>query len=640
MAPISHRRETLLFSQDSTQTLQDEDSQRLPDLQDRYDHARDNQDRRTTWTEALGPNEDEQAIQESFNNADTPTEYAAAVAASPKFAFDLTTDLLKFGMRAGEERNVLFEANELNLKKLKALNERYTDVNNQLEELTQTHNSTVDEHRMALQELRQKIHADNSDNPTAVSSLSGQLAVSRKGLEFFREACKKAELKNKDSEAESASLRQEVAEQREKLAEAQEDLLELDDLRAQLRADTNRGRQETTNGRRERSDWELSMERRMNEGMPPPPPPSRRQSRQPSFDRSRDGSRPRRHSRQPSPHRGRDGSRSRREETTFTTRTKSHRLQHGAVYLDSTQELNVLSSRNVKDPEKFSGLGDDTFYPWLQAVELKLASSTCRTMGDALRWVHSWTKDDAWKLLDPSIPSTGSYSTRCVDPFDSVDDLLKELSDRYGDEHQTSKKRAEFDKLRQGDRESFHDFHLKFRSLRAHLGRMSSDDEVWELKRRLNYTLQQRTAGLEFDSIKDLEKKLKALEVDLERIREDNPRKNDSSAKDRTHNSKDTKTSRPAGRAPELPRQSGKPAEVKQYSSYSDLPNDLKKLPFLDRDERARCQKEGLCNRCRKAGHMAHDTHRCPLGILPRKPVNNSTTILNPEVPGNASTVP
>jgi hypothetical protein len=209
--------------------------------------------------------------------------------------------------------------------------------------------------------------------------------------------------------------------------------------------------------------------------------------------------------------------------------------------------------------------------------------------------------------------------------------MLKHLASRYGTYDHQGKAFGKFATLNQGKNESFSDFYVKYSEVAPYL-HMTAENEILQFKSKLNARYRGKIVGEKFLTVEELVARCENLESDFEyndalnkaaeTEKKDNPRTTRSG---RSYNSNTTTTG--TGGEGRLRRE--------------DLPEEFRNLPPLTTEEHRRCEKEGLCKRCRRKGHMQMEKDKCPLfqwemAAKERRLNNSNTTVTDDGEPGKA----
>ena len=101
---------------------------------------------------------------------------------------------------------------------------------------------------------------------------------------------------------------------------------------------------------------------------------------------------------------------------------------------------------------------------------------------------------------------------------------------------------------------------------------MEDDEEQYELRKRLNYKCGDRILTSKFNKVKDIVSTLKDFEVNLEILRDNNPRERKPEDKNKGKGKDKAGSAAAATVTVTLPKQSGLPSEVKQYKDWNDIP--------------------------------------------------------------------
>ena len=149
--------------------------------------------------------------------------------------------------------------------------------------------------------------------------------------------------------------------------------------------------------------------------------------------------------------------------------------------------------------------------------------------------------------------------------------MLTKLNDRYGDKYKASKARTKFEKLQQQLNESFYDFYRTFRRLSAYR-RIEDNKEQYKLRKRLNYKCGNRILTSKFKTVKDIVATLKDFEVNLEILRNNNPRKRKPEDKNKGKGKDKAGSTIATTVTVTLPKQSSLLSEVKQYKDQNNVP--------------------------------------------------------------------
>jgi hypothetical protein len=416
----------------------------------------------------------------------------------------------------------------------------------------------------------QAAHAlqNNVTAPGELARAKDQIKEEKKKTAEWYSIVKQKEAEIKDKEGELALLRDDLAQ----TVDLQD---EITTLKAKIDALENDKRGRSKPRSQPRSDASRSLSRRR-----------RAQQGQGSRSVSRPRSRPDRT----------------RREGTYLPNMSTH-----TVVCDPAQLKNILTDRNISGPSKFTGKSED-FYPWIKGLELKLRTSTFKSQLDGLQFVQTFLSGDAYSLTEPRIPST--WGRPCMNPYETVDEMLEHLKDRYGETNTEARYMTKMENLVQNRSESFSAFYSKFQQYRAYLPDMSEKTEMFQLTKKLNTTYKTRIRdGTEFASLKELVRRLQNIENQLEEDKDDYGQANREGK----------------NRGKGLPSKDGALDEQKKYK-LEDIPEKYRKLKALDDTEREKCRKEGRCLRCREKGHLQYQRKECPLGKFTDRTITSLTT--------------
>jgi hypothetical protein len=171
-------------------------------------------------------------------------------------------------------------------------------------------------------------------------------------------------------------------------------------------------------------------------------------------------------------------------------------LTAGTTYtsIRPDQAKGVITDRNIKQPSTFSGDKEKDsieFEPWLQNMELVLSNASFKTREDALRFVHSFTTGQAWSMMQSRVLSSSAFVPTCLEPFESVEAMLQELYDQYGDRDADTRAFTTLSNMKQTVTESFYEFYARWTKYRSRV-RMEPSQEITMIKERITYTYASR----------------------------------------------------------------------------------------------------------------------------------------------------
>lgn len=300
-----------------------------------------------------------------------------------------------------------------------------------------------------------------------------------------------------------------------------------------------------------------------------------------------------------------------------------------------TQTRPIETDRNIHGPDKFTGKQPETFYRWMQGMELKLSITTFKSIPDGLRYIHSFLDEDAWSMVSPRIPSM--FGRPCPNPYDSVEEMLKHLAERYGETNTEARYLTKMENLRQGPNETFSTFYAKFQQYSAYVN-LPNHVLIHNLEKKLNSAYKNKVRdGTVYTDINTLVRRLTNIENQFEDDKEDKSSNNNTNQGSSSNSKKGNGKGQGQGQAQGQGQGNGAPPDPK-YKSRADLPAKFRDLKPLLADERERCKTEGLCNRCREKGHLQSETDKCPLGHISNSAMsyilrNSGTAVSSTDTP-------
>lgn len=322
--------------------------------------------------------------------------------------------------------------------------------------------------------------------------------------------------------------------------------------------------------------------------------------------------------------------RARREDTAATNNTVRTNVSTSSVHVDPNSKSSIQVDCSIKDPDKFKGM-TSTYYPWLTSMTLKLSTAVFREEADGLRYVQGFLSDAPWALVAPRIPGIGGWGKPCPNPFASVDELMKLLTERYGEDNTEERAMNAMTALRQGDKEDFNVFYAKYQEYQAYHPMKADRQETHRLQGKLNSRFRDKLAdGMECASTQDLVNRCTRLQNQWESIdAEKASKRSDSKGQGGRRKRKDKDDDASSGSGSGPPRHITLPE--------SELPREFKNLPPLTTELRASLRESRGCYKCRKSGHTAAMREKCPLAILEDAYEKRTNRVNQVQVEGIAS---
>jgi hypothetical protein len=576
------RRSTQLFSQETLDDSPTQD-QTQEELQPQGKEA-ELQNAFNSETPAIAPtrvafsdfftftdNDDVEGLQNLDEGLDS-AKYLRYVTKNPETMYQLLGQLMDLARSSERDRDTLLEANEINKGK-------YEDLRTKYQSAVQT-----------ATELQKLI--DSDDNPLH------EAARYKEQAEKYRKYAGDYRSQKKQLEDDVIQYKTQISTQTEQIDDLNQQVLdietlkqEISDLKAAAQA-AGGGQRGRTRERRERTSMSRSLSRARRGGTAPSK--SRSRVRSPS-------------ARLP-PCYGRE-----------TTAVANASITTHSVTINPNQTKGIDVGRNIPNPSKFGGDSKE-FYPFIAGLELKLQEASFKTEVDGMKYVQGFLTGAAWSLVRPRVPT--DLGIPCANPYETVHQMLKHLSSRYGTHDHQGKAFSKFATLVQGRDESFSDFYVKYSEVAPYL-EMSAENEVLQFKSKLNSRYRNRLVGEKFYTVEELVSRCENLESDFE--------VND--ALNKTSDSNKEKRTTRSGRSYDAESSSG--GSTSNRTRRADLPEEFRNLPPLTTDEHRRCEREGLCKRCRQKGHYQKDTDKCPLAQFEKaakeKKLNNSGTTVTTE---------
>ena len=144
-----------------------------------------------------------------------------------------------------------------------------------------------------------------------------------------------------------------------------------------------------------------------------------------------------------------------------------------------------------------------------------------RTDEDGMQYVLSLLKGPAWRLCVTRVPS--DMAGRCHNPFNSAENMIQELKDRFGQLNTEGDAWTALQSLHQGPTQSFGDFHLKYMETveyRTQILYMSDVQGMHLLETKLNETYLLKFADAHAcHSTKDIVARLLHLDTQLKKVK-------------------------------------------------------------------------------------------------------------------------
>jgi hypothetical protein len=172
-----------------------------------------------------------------------------------------------------------------------------------------------------------------------------------------------------------------------------------------------------------------------------------------------------------------------RHENTASTSISSQ--VSSLISMVPTQSKAIELVRGLESPTEYNATGD--FDQWLQSLELRLSNASFKTQIDAMQFIQSLLDGTARQLTLARMPSR--LSNRPVpNPYCSAEDMLNQVSERFGVRDVEQRAMAELSKLKQNDDESFRDFYARYQIYDVYVTvGMPELARVMTLQGKLNY---------------------------------------------------------------------------------------------------------------------------------------------------------
>ncbi|KAI9681018.1 MAG: hypothetical protein M1822_007092 [Bathelium mastoideum] len=270
----------------------------------------------------------------------------------------------------------------------------------------------------------------------------------------------------------------------------------------------------------------------------------------------------------------------------------------------------------IPDAPIFDGTDRDAYPGWKDEIRYKLINDpTYFTVPLRVGYVLNRTRKTPHdRIRDRCYPGARGA-------FRDYEEVLADLDKLYMDYDVNRTAKAEFKKLKMGDRESFDDFYVKFQALivKTHL-RDNEEYQMDELREKISKGLK-ASLRMQLDA-RDLEELLKQcrnLDHNRRIFNEEFPL---TDRANRKGNTKATTTSAPSGTTnayrstTTTTTTSSKPAIVpvagKPYTVYPAGTIGATISPLTDPAERQWLTQNGYCLRCRQQGHKFFEFDKCP----------------------------
>jgi hypothetical protein len=570
-----------LFSQDDLQTQDLNDAEGLAEeqrIQRAFFHATEqHKNRRVTFTEVATddedittPNEGDEmqadddlgtslTIKDILTNLDeSADQFAKEVQARPNYVYNLIGKLCNSLRLLQEHNDLLHQSNSRNVKMRERLASQHQDVQERLQQATEK-----------ITELAQE-----QDDPQQKSRATAQLSKMKEKNQWYADGMKEKDAVVNKLNNELAQLMTDNDELSTKCDRLKDDITQ--------HAANEQARGRTSSHRRDPSTSLSPYSRAHAIGLPPLP--DRRNARRTDRSESCAGS---------------EAARRVRRENTAATSNASR----ASVNLDPESSKAIVVDRSVKDPDNFKG-DQNTFYPWLTAMVLKLSTAVFRTEADGLRYVQGFLGGAPWALIAPRVPTLGGWGKPCPNPFPDVDSMMKLLAERYGEDNTEERAMTAMVSLKQADKQDFNIFYAKYQEYQAYCPMATDKQEIHRLQGKLNSRFRDKLIdGTECASLKELVSRCARLQTQWESM--DPPR---SESKGRRKRKDKDDNSAPAAGA--------RKSYTKVDMPASELPREYRNMPPLTNDLRQSLRDSGGCYKCRKPGHTGNQRDKCPLAIL------------------------
>ena len=405
---------------------------------------------------------------------------------------------------------------------------------------------------------------------------------------------------------ENRTLTQQVNEQNNKIIELQNTLKTIMEFGTRSSAvtpatsrpqDRHRSRSSRHRSRSGYHRDDNNMTRGRKQNRPEPSDPS---SSSPSRSRSRRSRRSRRS------HRSRR-SRSRHSHQP-TPPPRDHNTPADTVATTTTAQRRVPK---IPDPPVFDGKDRDMYPDWKDGLRFKLWNDP-RYDTPQLRIGYLLTR--TWDI--PRVRIRDRCNPQSSNPFTDFEDALKDLDKLYEDYDTNRTAKAEFKKLKMGDRETFDDFYVKFQALvvRTNL-RDNEETQMDELKEKINKGLKSSLRmQLDAQSLNELLRQCRNLDHNRRIFNEEFPISDRSNRKGNPRtNTAPATTNTYTPRSSTNIRSSANPIAGQPYTVYPQGTTGVTIAPLTNDAERQWLTQNGYCLRCRQQGHKFFDFDKCPM---------------------------
>jgi hypothetical protein len=269
--------------------------------------------------------------------------------------------------------------------------------------------------------------------------------------------------------------------------------------------------------------------------------------------------------------------------------------------IDKNQTKTIITDRSISDPPFFDGNKED-FMPWVDKLMQKLSVTTFKTEEVGIRWLLTKLTNSAYRTAAPRVP--GPFK-KVSNAFTTVDQMIEQLNEQYGEHDAENKHYTAMSQLMQGPSESFTSFYTKYQAHAPYIGMTPGKQEVLHLKSKLNACYTKDLVAKSFGTLNSLVVFCTTIENDLADLEARHPRQKQTYSTIASAGNKSGSTT---------------------TSNNNDRPNDSwkKKDPVPEKyrtitwpaplAEYGKLLAEKRCAKCHEKGHSTKDREICPLG--------------------------